>query len=176
MSNYLPEDDGVISKSALKREHHEIRALGEELIGLGDRQLKRLDLEESVRDAVLEGRRLKHGALQRHLRHLANLLTEIDHAAIRETLAAMREPHRVDVRLLHEVERWRDALVAGDDGCMAEIQTRCPGIDMTQLRSLTAEARTDKATGRPPKYARQLFSFLRLARQASVAAVATQDQ
>jgi ribosomal 50S subunit-associated protein YjgA (DUF615 family) len=48
VSNYLPEDDGVISKSALKREHHEIRALGEELIGLGDRQLKRLNLEESV--------------------------------------------------------------------------------------------------------------------------------
>lgn len=170
------QDDGEpISKSALKREHHGVKDLGADLIGLGDRQLRRLGLEESIMDAVLEGRRLKHGALQRHLRHLANLLVGQDIGVIRDALAAMREPHRVDVRLLHEVERWRDTLLAGDDGCVAEIAARCPGIDLEELRRIAFEARAEQANGRPPKYARQLFVFLRKARQAAPA-VQVQDQ
>ena len=169
LNEFFPDDDGPISKSALKREHHGIKALGEELVALGDRQLRRLALEESVREAVIEGRRLKHGALQRHLRHLANLLSEHNPAQIREGLNALREPHRIDVRLLHDVERWRDALLAGEEACLAEIAERCAGIDLATVRRLAADARADREHGRPPKNARQLFTFLRQARQAGVA-------
>lgn len=169
MNDFLPEDDDRISKSALKREHHGIKALGEELVALGDRQLRRLGLDDTVREAVIEGRRLKHGALQRHLRHLANLLSEHEPTRIREALNALREPHRIDVRLLHEVERWRDALMAGDERCLDDIATQCPAIDLTTVRRLASDARADRDHGRPPRHARQLFTFLRQARQASVA-------
>lgn len=172
MNDFLPDHDGPISKSALKREHHGIKALGEELVALGDRQLRRLGLDESLREAVIEGRRLKHGALQRHLRHLANLLSEHEPAQIREALNALREPHRIDVRLLHEVERWRDALLAGDEDCLEEIVARCPAVDLATVRRLASDARADREHGRPPKSARQLFTFLRHARQASLAEMA----
>lgn len=153
------------SKSARKREHHEIKALGETLTRLSDRQWKTLGLEEDLRAVLAEARKLKHGALQRHLRHLANLLEAQDLPVIRARLQAMLEPSQVSVRRLHEIERWRDALLAGDEGVLADVTARCPGIDVGHVRQLARAARSALGSEGAAQSARRLFSYLRDARE-----------
>ncbi|MSQ69225.1 MAG: DUF615 domain-containing protein [Gammaproteobacteria bacterium] len=169
VSAVTPDPDDLVSKSALKREHHGFKALGEELAALSERQFKRLKLDESLCDAIAEARRLKHGALQRQLRHLANLLVEHDPVAIRQKLTTLLEPVQEDARMLREVERWRDALLAGAADCLPDIAARCPGIDTQQVLRLAHDARAEKTAGRPPRCARLLFKYLRQARLASAA-------
>ena len=154
-------DEAPVSKSALKREHHQLKALGEELSQLSDRQWLALGLDERLRDALAVARKLKHGALQRQLRHLANLLEECDADAIRQALKAMLEPSREAIRQLHDLERWRDALAAGDEGVLTEIAARCRQIDFTQLRQLARAAGEERADMQTPRAARKLFIYLR---------------
>ena len=150
------------SKSQLKREHHDIKDLGAELLGLSDRLLKQLGLSEAALDGIAAARKLKHGALQRQLRHLANILeSEDDPARIRAELDRMRKPTQDDIRALHQLERWRDALIDGDESCLAEIAARAPGFDRELVRELAAAAREERAAARPPKSARRLYAYLR---------------
>ncbi len=150
------------SKSQLKREHHGIKDLGAELLGLSNRLLKQLELSEAAMDGIATARRLKHGALQRQLRHLANILeSEDDPVRIRAELDRMQKPTQDDIRALHQLERWRDALIAGDEDCLAEIAARSPGFDRDLVLQLAAAARQEREAARPPKSARRLYAYLR---------------
>lgn len=80
------------SRSQAKREHLALKDLGKTLAGLSERQLLCLPLSEDTRAAVLTTKRLSRGALQRHYRYLASLLTQEDVAGIRVALAG--GPHR----------------------------------------------------------------------------------
>lgn len=157
-------DEGAApkSKSQRKRDHREVRDLGARLLALSDRMLGALGLSAAAREAVAEGRKLKHGALQRHLRHLANILeAEDDPARIRDALDRQQKPSRDDIRMLQQLERWRDALIAGDESCLAEITARAPAFDAALARGLAAAARAERAEERPPKSARRLYAYLR---------------
>jgi ribosome-associated protein len=156
------EGEGSKSKSQRKREHHEIKELGERLLGLPGRMLDALELSVAAREAIDAARKLKHGALQRQLRHLANILeAEDDPARVRATLDRLQKPSRDDIRALQQLERWRDALVAGDESCLDEIAARAPGFDADFARALAAAARVERAEERPPKSARKLYAYLR---------------
>ena len=61
-------DDTKPSKSARKRAYLALQKLGEELITLRESDLQAMPLDEELRDAVLEARRIKaHGALRRQI-------------------------------------------------------------------------------------------------------------
>lgn len=155
-----PYDDK--SKSQLKREHHDVKALGERLLALGPRVLKQLELGERALDAIGVARRLKHGALQRQLRYLANVLVaDADPARIRAELDRLEKPTQDDIRALHQLERWRDALIAGEDSVYDELAARAPQFDRVLVRQLALAARQERETDRPPKSARRLYTYLR---------------
>lgn len=161
-SDWLADDEHDKSKSRLKREHHDVKALGEELLGLPPKMLARLKLGEAALDGIATARKLKHGALQRQLRHLANVLVgDEDPARIRAEVDRMLRPTQDDIRALHQLERWRDALVAGDESCFDEIAARAPDFDRALLRELAHGARVEREAGRPPKSARRLYAYLR---------------
>jgi ribosome-associated protein len=157
-------DDGIgeKSKSRLKREHHDVKALGEELMGLSRKMLAQLKLPEAVLEDLDAARKLKHGALQRQLRHLANVIVgEDDPARIRAELDRLLRPKQDDIRALHQLERWRDALIAGDESCLVEIAARAPDFDRALVRQLAAGARAERDAAQPPKSARRLYTYLR---------------
>ncbi len=79
------------SKSARKREHLALQKLGEELIGLKQRDLNSLSLDESLLEAVMEARQIKaHGALRRQKQYIGKLMRHIDPESIRAGLAGIR--------------------------------------------------------------------------------------
>jgi len=150
------------SKSQLKREHHDVKDLGERLLGLAPRVLAALALDEAVLDALAAARGLKHGARQRQLRHLANLLVDAeDPARILSALERMEKPSQDEIRTLHRLERWRDALLAGDASTYDEIAAAIPDYDRGLVRQLAQAARQEREAGRPPRSARRLYAYLR---------------
>lgn len=154
--------DEAKSKSQLKREHHDVKDLGERLLGLSPRVLAALALDEAVLDALASARKLKHGALQRQLRHLANLLVDSgDPARIRAELDRLEKPSQDEIRRLHRLERWRDALIAGDATTYDEIASVLPDYDRGHVRQLAQAARQEREAGRPPRSARRLYAYLR---------------
>ena len=84
-------DDTKPSKSARKRAYLALQELGEELITLRESELQAMPLDEDLRDAVLEARRIKaHGALRRQKQYIGKLMGRIDPEPIREALARLR--------------------------------------------------------------------------------------
>lgn len=84
-------DETKPSKSARKRAYLALQKLGEELITLRESDLQAMPLDEELRDAVLEARRIKaHGALRRQKQYIGKLMGRIDPEPIREALARLR--------------------------------------------------------------------------------------
>ena len=78
------------SKSQIKRELHELQALGKQLVELSPRQLVNMPLSEELRGAVVAAKSLKHGALNRQLKYIGGFLRREDAAAIRMALVKLR--------------------------------------------------------------------------------------
>ena len=100
------------SKSAKKREHLALQALGEQLLGLTREQLDEIDLDERLKDAVLAAREMRsHGALRRQKQLIGKLMRSVDAAPIEAALALLGRADREARRIFHDAERWRDRIL-----------------------------------------------------------------
>jgi ribosome-associated protein len=158
-------DDGP-SKSELKRQDRELRALGVELVGLPAAELDALELPEKLRDAVDACRRITaHGARLRAEMYIAKVMRDVDVEPIRTALARRSANDRQRVRHEHGLEQWRERLLADEAAAWTEIAQKVPPAILQQLRSLARQARAEQAGERPRAAARQLFRRLREALQ-----------
>jgi ribosome-associated protein len=161
-----PGADDAPSKSELKRQDRELRALGVELVELPAAALAALDLPEKLLDAVTACRSItSHGARLRQEMYIAKVMRDVDVEPIRATLAQRSEIDRQRVRREHELERWRERLVADEPAAWTELAARVDGSQLQQLRSLARQVRAELAASRPPAASRQLFRRLREALQ-----------
>ena len=79
------------SKSARKREYLALQKLGEELLTVKESDLLGIDLDEDLREALLEARKIKsRGALRRQKQYIGKLMRQIDPEPIRSALARVR--------------------------------------------------------------------------------------
>lgn len=166
-----PDDEGLLperpSKSALKRQMHDLQALGQALSELPESRQAKLDLPESLRDALVEYRRTRsHEGRRRQLQLIGKLMRQADEAAIREAVAAFRLGSATETLALHEAERWREELLASDDAITRWL-TRFPATDAQQLRSLVRSARKDAKAEHPDQRRgrsyRELFQIIKAA-------------
>jgi ribosome-associated protein len=151
---------GRPSKGQLKRETEALRELAKRLVALPPARLAKVSLGDELREGVREAQRFERGALARQLRYLTGLLREADAELIERELLELDQPRRAEARAFHQVEQWRDALVAGDEALLEDLRARFPSADQGRLRQLAAAARTEHALGKPSKSGRQLFRYL----------------
>jgi ribosome-associated protein len=150
-----------VSKTRIKREMHARQDIGEALVELPQARLDELDLPERLRDAVLHARTIsKFGALRRQLQYIGRLMRDVDASAIEARLEAWNGQSRQAAVHLHQLERWRERLVA-DDGAMEELLGAYPGADAPRLRALVRNARREQALGKAPASFRELFQELK---------------
>ena len=154
------------SKQQQKREAEAVQALGTALVRLPathfDVLVGRLVLPEQLREALMECRAIKaHEGRRRQLQYIGKLMRGIDAAPIQQMLAELaRDGHAASARL-HDIERWRERLLAdGDEAFKELVQTR-PEANAAQLRKLVVAARKELAQNQPPRAARMLFKCLR---------------
>lgn len=149
------------SKTRRKQDMDALQDIGGALIDLNDQQLASIALPETLRDAVLEARRLRaNGARRRQLQYIGKLMRQVDPAPIREKLDGWRSTSAAQTAQLHRIERWRERLLA-EPGALAEFIADHPGADIQQLRTLVRNTELERVRGKPPKHFRALFQMVR---------------
>ena len=152
------------SKTALKQQSHELQKLGEALAALPDERLAGLELPERLQDALAEYRRTRtHEGRRRQLQYVGKLMREVDAGPLREAVAQAALGSARDTLLLHEAERWRDALLTDDEALTRWLEAHAD-CDAQRLRSLVRAARREAALPpqqRNPRSHRELFQFIR---------------
>jgi len=148
------------NKTQLKREIKVFNQLGKELIDMSDSAIKKIPLSESMRTAIADGKRFRRGALQRQLRRIASLMQSEDISAIQMEIARQKQPDRRQTAELHQLEQWRDRLIAGDEKLLTELIDQFPVIDRQQIRQLVRNSSLEQKRDKPPKSARALFKYL----------------
>ena len=145
------------SKSARKREQHELQQLGERLIGLSADELHALPIDERLRDAVLAASKIRaHGALRRQKQLIGKLMRNCDPEPIRHALAARETDDRLAKRVFAEAERWRDRITSGGDEVIREFCEHY-GTAPGPLADLSGRIRTAPGERVEKSLRRQLF-------------------
>jgi len=153
--------DGRPSKSARKREMHALQAIGEELVALPAERLKRVELPEDLREAVMEARRItKHEARRRQMQYIGRLMRGVDAEPIQAALESFRSVSREEVARHHRLERLRDDFLA-DESAAGRILEQWPQADLQHLRTLRRNALREREQNKPPRAYREIFRILR---------------
>ncbi len=154
-------DEEPISKTKRKAEMDELQDIGVRLIGLSKDRLAKLDLPERLLDAVNEAKRITaNGATRRQKQYIGSLMREVNVAPIIDQLQRWDGKHTAENAYFHQLERWRDRLIA-DDSLISEWMIKYPQTDSQQLRALIRNAQREQAANKPPKSSRALFILLR---------------
>jgi ribosome-associated protein len=153
------QSENFISKSQKKRDMLALQAVGEELYALSVDVLRKLDLPEDLRDALLEAKRIspsKHGGIKRQLQYVGRLMRQVEAEPIIAQLQALKAPSKQQTALHHLAERWRERLLA-DDSALNAFMNDFPEADRAQLDTHIAESKVEKAGNKPPKHFRLLY-------------------
>ncbi|AXE97780.1 ribosome biogenesis factor YjgA [Paraburkholderia hospita] len=152
------------SKSQLKREMHALQELGVELVALPKDALKRMPMPESLDDAVRAARRITdHEGKRRQMQYVGKVmrgLLDDETAALREALDKYKGINKAETARLHWIERTREKLLA-DDAALTEFIRQHPAVDPQEGRTLIRNARREAQQGKPPRYFRDLFQWIK---------------
>lgn len=160
----LPDEigDELPSKSQRKREMHALQDIGEELVELAAAQLDKLPLPDKLRDAIDQCQQIRaHEARRRQLQFIGRLLRDVDAEPLQVALEQLRQHAKLATQQHHQLERWRDRLIAEGDSALNELLQLHPTADRQQLRQLIRTAQKEAEQNKPPAAARELFRSLR---------------
>ena len=153
------------SKTRLKAEMSARQDLGENLADLPAELFSRLDCAEELIVALKEARRMRaHEARRRQIQFIGKVLRHMDDeefAALETHYLALTNGQRLDTRLLHQAEAWRDALLAGDSAAKSQLASLPQAQQDAALASL-APAQNESRNGVYGQHTRALFKQLRL--------------
>jgi ribosome-associated protein len=160
--DYLDDDFGP-SKSQIKREMHALQDLGKRMLDLSDEQLATLSMDERLRAAIIESRRIgQREARRRHMQYIGKLLRqEEDPDALERAIGAFHAGSEEHTRRHHLAERWRDRMIQDGDSAVSEFVAYCPAAEVQHLRNLVRNARRDAEKQNNTGQSRKLFRALR---------------
>ncbi len=118
------QDDSVPfdSKSKRKRDMIALQKIGEILVELPAAQLSKVPLDSALLEAIIAARTLpSHGAKRRQLQYIGRLMRDVeDVAPIQAAIDKFALKSQQGKAKFHQIERWRDKLVVGEDDVMQE--------------------------------------------------------
>ena len=175
--NHFDQDDadddgfsGRPSKSALKRESHELQALGKQLLEMPDSRLASIEMPERLRDALDAYKRTRSfEGKRRQIQFIGKVMRGVDAEPLREAVAQFQLGHARNALALHQAERWRAELLSDDKDALTNWAATFPDSDLQQLRNLVRSARKDAAEvpeKRSGRAFRELFQFIKHAMEA----------
>ena len=150
------------SKSQRKRDMHALRDMGERLLDIPQAQLKGLS-DTAIVEAVMACKKITKGnARKRQLQYIGKLMRKTDVDEIRTLLDRLDASKGAHVAQFHQLEQWRERLIAEDPAAMEEVFGAFPDMDRQHLRQLVRHAIAERDAARePPIYFRRLFQFLK---------------
>ena len=157
-----PQEEEVISKSQRKRNADAAQKLGKDILALSHDDQKSMDLPESLSDALDEARRIKkNSALKRQLQYIGKLMRTIDVEPIQEQYLKLTNHYDKDIKILHNLENWRDRLLEEGDKALEDLLKEAPNADRQHLRQLIRQSVKETKLKKPPKSSREIFKYLK---------------
>lgn len=150
------------SRSHLKREAEARQKMGERLSELPDKLLAELDLPAELLASLKRIRHMRRGGgLRRERQRIGALMRKLDIAPIEQLLARIESEKIASARAFHELERWREELLAGDEAAFQRLAEATDADTVEEARRLVAHAEQEEIHGQPPAASRALFRLLR---------------
>ena len=151
------------SKSAVKREMTALQKVGEQLVGLSERELARMPIDdENLAEAIALARRIKsNSGRRRQLQYIGKLMRGIDASAITAALDELHQQGQVEAKAFQELEALRENILGGDAGAIETLVRDYPHADRQQLRQLQRQHQKEQSASKPPVASRKLFKYLR---------------
>jgi len=150
------------SKSQIKREMQELQELGTTLVKLPAKELAKIPLPDPLTEAIELARKITgHGGLRRQMKYIGKLMRDIDTEAIQLTMEKLRQNKQQAASEFHQVEQWRDRLIADGNEALSDFLNQHTEADRQHLRQLMLNAQKEAKLNKPPKSSRQLFRYLR---------------
>jgi len=151
-----------ISKSQRKRDAQELLELAKDLVSMPVARLKRMPMEQELRDEIEFARSIKaHGARKRQLMTVGKMLRQRDNQALLDAVNDIDQKDRQANARFHHIETWRDRLLEGNDQVLSELLEQVPDASAQILRQLIRNAQKEVRLEKPPASARKLFKLLR---------------
>ena len=157
---YIDEFEDEKSKSQIKRELLELKELGKILLELPCKDLEKLNLSERLYDALIKAQSMTHGARKREIGFIGGIMVHEDYDEIKQKIDKIRQQHNGEVKQFHQLEQWRDQLIAGDNDVMTTLRNQYQQIDSQHVRQLDRNANKEASQEKPAKSARLLFKYL----------------
>ena len=162
VDSYDDSLDGEKSKSQVKRELHALVDLGERLTTLKPDLLAKLPLTDGLRRALADApKHTANIARKRHILFIGKLMRDQDIDAIQVVLDQVDASTKQYNERFHNLERWRDRLITGNDEVLEKFVGEYPEADRQQLRSLIRQAQHELAHNKPPASSRKVFKYIR---------------
>jgi len=158
-----PDDlDPRDSKTQRKKQMLALQKIGEILVELPAAQLAKIPLEFPLSDAIQTARTLKsHEGKRRQLQYIGKLMRHVDTEAIENALEAVQSKNQLGKAKFHQVERWRDKLIAEGDALLQDFLQKFPSADSQHLRQLVRNAQTTNQATPAAGAETALFRYLR---------------
>ncbi len=151
-----------LSKTEVKRQMQALLELGTRLTKLNKEQLDKLNLGDSLRNAVDEFHRIKsNGAKKRHLQYIGKIMRTEDADEIEHAIGLFEAGHQAHTQAFHKLERWRDRLISDGNPALQEYVSEYPDADIQHIRQLIRNAQKELKLNKPPAATRKLFKYLR---------------
>jgi ribosome-associated protein len=164
-SDEFEEEDYGPSRSEQRREALGVLHLALSLMEQSDARISQIPMDEDLRSLVLASKKITAQiARKRQAQYLAKIMRREDDDALQAIRAALdhdKVEGRREAQALHQVEYWRDRLVADGDEALSELLAEHPHADRQHLRQLARNAHQEKLKNKPPHAFRELFRELR---------------
>lgn len=163
-SNEFEQEYERPSKSEAKRQSNELQKLGEQLVDAPRDRVKRVEMPEDVKEAILTCQSISnHEGRRRALQFVGKKMRTLDEeevAVIQRTIDSWKGASKAETAALHALERRREKLLA-DDKALTQLLEENPELDVQHLRTLIRNARKEQAENKPPKAYREIFQILK---------------
>ncbi len=150
------------SRTQIKKEVKALQKLGERLLDFSPEQIENMDIPEELKEAITFSKTIRaREARRRQIKYIGGLMRKIDPEQIQQFLDQKDQQSQAAKHVFHQLEQWRDTLIAGDNNLLEELCARFPAAERQHLRQLIRNARKEQEQEKAPKSARALFRYLR---------------
>lgn len=132
-------EDGLVirtNKEGEKRIREAIKDFVKELLKLPNAKYADLPMDNTLKAALEEGKRLTNNAFKRHLSFIVRLVHEQNFEEIQSAYERIHHPYRNDPSKIREIEHYRDRLIDGDKTVINELLGKFAEVDIQYLRQL----------------------------------------
>ena len=161
-----PIEEPLISKSQIKREMEDLKALGRKIYAMPAKKRAALPLSPRLISAFEEAKRItSREALRRHFQYVGKVLRDSDVPAIEAAIEAVVLAPQNKAHRLEKLKALWLKIIQGDDTPIESLISEHPGSDRQKLRQLIRSARKDLKPEIPPSvktgHAKKLFDYLK---------------